>query len=367
MTWAERELSLVNPMRQLDARERYRCIGERFETRHGSAAAFVSPSTHQNLLRRYAHGPGIDEPIVWYEGSGLTDKRWLHPDERGSIVAWSNATAAATVYRYGTFGEPAGNDFSGSRFRYTGQIALPEAKLYHYKARVYDPTLGRFLQTDPICYEEDLNPYTYTRSDPLNLFDPTGMFTNCAEYADAGGSGCTDITDEDGNVTGLRLTEMPTKNLMDQHFTSNDALDVHITAAAFSMSGINIKNSAAVKSALEKLAVGDTADVEASGIENLHVRELGVIGQANVSIKGNLRLDDKYGSFTFQGEARLSGADKYNYEMHSGATPWIKFRNFLTWAGKPGPGTAFNIHMIGAKPVTIRHIAPESTMPNPLK
>lgn len=43
-----------------------------------------------------------------------------------------------------------GSKWTGSRFRHTGQIALPEASLYHYKARVYDRVLGRFLQTDPV-------------------------------------------------------------------------------------------------------------------------------------------------------------------------------------------------------------------------
>lgn len=127
------------------------------------------------ILRRYAHGPGTDEPIVWYEGAALTTRNFLHADERGSIIATSDAGGAATVYTYGPYGEPNNWSVSGSRFRYTGQIALPEAQLYHYKARVYDPGIGRFLQTDPVGYKDDLNLYAYVYNDPLDRTDPSGL------------------------------------------------------------------------------------------------------------------------------------------------------------------------------------------------
>lgn len=103
----------------------------------------------------YGRAAQISEPLLWYEGSSTAGRSWLHADRQGSVVAATDVSAGASSYAYGPFGEP--HDWQGSRFRYTGQIALPEIQLYHYKARVYDPMLGRFLQTHPVGYEDDLN------------------------------------------------------------------------------------------------------------------------------------------------------------------------------------------------------------------
>lgn len=47
--------------------------------------------------------------------------------------------------------------------------------MYYYRARYYSPQLGRFLQTDPVGYKDDLDLYTYVKDDPLNNVDPDGQ------------------------------------------------------------------------------------------------------------------------------------------------------------------------------------------------
>jgi RHS repeat-associated protein len=47
-------------------------------------------------------------------------------------------------------------------------------ELYCYKSQFYSPTLGRFLQADPVGTAEDLNLYAYVGNNSVNRVDPTG-------------------------------------------------------------------------------------------------------------------------------------------------------------------------------------------------
>lgn len=138
------------------------------------------------VLRRYIHGTGTDDPIVWYEGSGTTTRRFLSSDERGSIIAATDSAGTLVgINRYDEFGIP--QQANVGSFGYTGQASLPQAGQWYYKARDYYSAIGRFGQTDPLDDVDGPNLYAYLLNDPINGTDPLGT---CYPANEDGASTC---------------------------------------------------------------------------------------------------------------------------------------------------------------------------------
>ncbi|MEN3370480.1 MAG: hypothetical protein V7609_2623 [Verrucomicrobiota bacterium] len=140
-------------------------------------------------------------------------------DQHGNVVAlldqWGNIVER---YSYEAFGEPKvtgfwdnnnrGGSLYGNRFMFQGREWIAELGIYDYRNRMYQPQLGRFLQTDPMGLQtegeklsagqkalfspggsapeaftsSEMNLYRYCGDDPIDGTDPTGLiFTDDIE------------------------------------------------------------------------------------------------------------------------------------------------------------------------------------------
>jgi RHS repeat-associated protein len=125
-----------------------------------------------NVLARYTHGPMVDEPLAELR-SGTTS--YYQRDGLGSVSSLSTAAGSLTnTYSYDSFGNATASTGSISNpFRYTGREFDSEAGIYQYRARYYDPSVGRFMSEDPVWYGT-FNLYNYVGGNPVNYTDPSG-------------------------------------------------------------------------------------------------------------------------------------------------------------------------------------------------
>jgi RHS repeat-associated protein len=111
-------------------------------------------------------------------------------DAKGSVVALTDSRSEVVArFSYDAWGTPESTDTGLTDFYFASGYYEAEAGLYILGPRTYDPSLGRFLQKDPLAGSLlDLvsqNEYVYANNDPVNKIDPTG---HRAEVASVGQS-----------------------------------------------------------------------------------------------------------------------------------------------------------------------------------
>ncbi|MFN3858802.1 MAG: RHS repeat domain-containing protein [Caulobacter sp.] len=148
-----------------------------------------------SLRNRYVFGPDEDEPVLWLDSGGsLSNRRWLIPDERRSVVSIANNSGGLVqTNTYDEYGVPGSGNLG--RFQFTGQVWIAEAGAYHFKARQYQPYRGRFAQPDPLGYRTGMNLYAYAGLDPINRRDPSGR-----AWVEQQGVRCLRVYEEGGAV-----------------------------------------------------------------------------------------------------------------------------------------------------------------------
>ncbi|MBN8605169.1 MAG: RHS repeat-associated core domain-containing protein [Planctomycetes bacterium] len=181
----------------IDVTHQYDALGRRVARKaSGSTTVFVqvdqqticdyaSGAAPASSTYRYLYGSYIDEPIVRIATSN-SETTWYHRNQQYSIVACTDSSGAATErYAYTAYGLPTITDGSGTvrtssangnRYTFTGREWDGVLGLYHYRARMYEATIGRFCSRDPIGYGAgQLNIYEFVRSQPSTHLAPSGL------------------------------------------------------------------------------------------------------------------------------------------------------------------------------------------------
>ena len=113
------------------------------------------------VVASYTQGVGIDQPLAMRRGGYIS---YYHVDGLGSVTSLTNTNAQpVATYVYDSFGNTTATEGIFNPFRYTGREQDTETGLYYYRARYYDPAIGRFISEDPIGFGGGTNFYAYVK------------------------------------------------------------------------------------------------------------------------------------------------------------------------------------------------------------
>jgi RHS repeat-associated protein len=130
----------------------------------------------------YLNGPGIDNKLRLIDSRlAATGPLYFLQDHLGSTTALTNSLGVVTIQlSYDGFGNSPGSSLT--RYDYTGRERDPDTGLLYYRARWYDPQVGRFISEDPIGLAGGINQFAYVSNNAQNAKDPTGFYEIDVHY-----------------------------------------------------------------------------------------------------------------------------------------------------------------------------------------
>ena len=147
-------------------------FGEAFETRDGVKTIHLFAGTKRVVSIEYGR-----------------QTKFYHTDHLGSTRVVTDSTGEdVQKLEYYPFGSYRVEDPSPSvvPYTFTSQEYDDELGFYNYKARVYDPVIGRFIMPDRIVPRpedpQSLNRYSYTMNNPMRYNDPSGKASIDAHF-----------------------------------------------------------------------------------------------------------------------------------------------------------------------------------------
>ena len=152
------------------------------------------------LASRNLYGSAVDQIFATEVDSG--DVLWALSDHQSTVRDWAtfddatDTTTVAAHIRYSSFGSiEAITDSSGNPLAvsvlplasYTGQLYDADADLLYYRARWYDPQLGKFLNDDPMGFAAgDVNVSRYVGNATVRRTDASGLYSPIPDGARVG-------------------------------------------------------------------------------------------------------------------------------------------------------------------------------------
>jgi RHS repeat-associated protein len=179
---------------------KYDGLGRRVsETKSGTTRDFYYSNQWQVLEERvsavarvqYVWSPVYVDALVLHDrdadsNGSLEERLWAQQDANFNVTALVNGSGTvverfaydpygtATVYDANWIVRTGGSAF-GWQYLHQGLRYDKDTGLYEVRHRFYSPTLGRWIQLDPITFESgELNHYYYERNRPTVWTDPTG-------------------------------------------------------------------------------------------------------------------------------------------------------------------------------------------------